>query len=330
MTEDCDRAFEPTHRLPSRLAAQIVERMRQLGWPAGAHLREQELADAFRVSRTPVRMALQSLQDLGIVESRPNRGFFLKERVKPVGAAEQVENTPDRPHEDQLYLTLAEDRLGGAIGNRCTEAELARRYQVSRTRIVRVLSQMAQEGLILRLPGNGWEFLPLLDTPETYDQSYRYRMLIEPAALLEPGYMLPADTLSKARVRQQALLEGGIHAWSRSEAFGANADFHEALVAGARNPFLLEGLRRVNRLRRLLEYRTHEVRDRLAGECRDHLRVLDLIESGRIQDAATFLRDHLDRARIAKTRIITIAAAPAKRKRPVARRPGRSENENET
>lgn len=330
MAGDGDSAFKPTHRLPSRLAAQIVERMRQLGWPAGAHLREQELADAFRVSRTPVRMALQSLEGLEIVESRPNKGFFLKERVKPVSIAEQLEDTPDHPHEDPLYLTLAEDRLAGAIGDRCTEAELARRYQVSRTRIVRVLSQMAQEGLIVRLPGNGWEFLPLLATPEAYDQGYRYRMLIEPAALLEQGYALPPDTLSKARVRQQALLEGGIHAWSRSEAFGANADFHEALVAGAGNPFLLEGLRRVNRLRRLLELRTHEIRDRLIGECRDHLRILDLIECGRMQDAATFLRDHLDRARIAKTRIIANAVAPAKRERRVARRPARSDNDGGT
>ena len=328
MAREGDGVLESTHRLPSRLAAQIVERMRQMGWPAGAHLREQELADAFRVSRTPVRMALRSLQDLDIVESRPNRGFFLKEQVRPVGAAKAVADAPEVSHEDPLYLTLAEDRLGGAIGSRCTEAELARRYQVSRARIVKVLSQMAQEGLILRLPGNGWEFLPLLNTPGAYDQGYRYRMLIEPAALLEPGYALPAAALSGARVRQQALLDGGIHAWSRSETFGANADFHEVLVAGAKNPFLLEGLRRVNRLRRLLEYRTQQVRERLVGECRDHLRILDLIEGGEMREAATFLRDHLDRARIAKARIIH-AATPAKRERRGRRQPGRPDSERD-
>ena len=99
MTRDSDILPAATHRLPSRLAAQIVERMRQTGWPAGAHLREQELADAFRVSRTPVRMALQSLQEQGIVESRPNRGFFLKEQASPAGPGDVA---VDATHEDPL------------------------------------------------------------------------------------------------------------------------------------------------------------------------------------------------------------------------------------
>ena len=312
MTRESDVTPGATHRLPSRLAAQIVERMRQMGWPAGTHLREQELADAFRVSRTPVRMALQSLQELDVVESRPNRGFFLKEQVEPATAS-------DRPvaatQEDPLYFIVAEDRLRGVLGNRCTEAELARRYDVSRTRIVRLLSQMAQEGLVLRLPGNGWEFLPVLSSPEAYDQGYRYRMLIEPASLLEPGYTLSNTVLSEARRKQQAMLAGGIHAWSRSETFGANSDFHEVIVSGASNPFLLEGLRRVNRSRRLLEYRTHQFRDRLTGECRDHLHLLDLIECGHLQDAAKFLHDHLDRARAAKAKIIHQASTGTVRKR---------------
>ena len=312
MTRESDVTPGATHRLPSRLAAQIVERMRQMGWPAGTHLREQELADAFRVSRTPVRMALQSLQELDVVESRPNRGIFLKEQLEPATAS-------DRPvaatQEDPLYFIVAEDRLRGVLGNRCTEAELARRYDVSRTRIVRLLSQMAQEGLVLRLPGNGWEFLPVLSSPEAYDQGYRYRMLIEPASLLEPGYTLSNTVLSEARRKQQAMLAGGIHAWSRSETFGANSDFHEVIVSGASNPFLLEGLRRVNRSRRLLEYRTHQFRDRLTGECRDHLHLLDLIECGHLQDAAKFLHDHLDRARAAKAKIIHQASTGTVRKR---------------
>ena len=306
-----------THRLPSRLAAQIVERMRQMGWPAGMHLREQELADAFRVSRTPVRMALQSLQELNLVESRPHRGFFLKEQAEPVAPDNAAVSATN---EDPLYFALGEDRLRGVLGTRCTEAELARRYEVSRARIVRLLSQMAQEGLVLRLPGNGWEFLPLLSSPEAYDQGYRYRMLIEPAALLEPGYALSGAVLSETRRKQQAMLDGGIHAWSRSETFGANSDFHEVIVSGASNPFLLEGLRRVNRSRRLLEYRTHQFRDRLVAECNDHLHLLDLIEAGHLQKARRFLYDHLDRARIAKANIIHAVPLVAAQTRPEATR----------
>ncbi len=298
------------HKLPSRLAAQIIERARQLSLPVGAHMKEQELADVFRVSRTPVRMALHALAELDLVESRPNRGFFLKAAAEAARGTGGMTAAPDGADEDPLYFRMAEDRLTGRLDERIAEAEVARRYGATRGRIVRLLARMAQEGWLVRLPGHGWEFQPLLTSPEAYDQGYRYRMLIEPAALLEPGYKVDAAAFSQARTQQLAMLEGGINRWSRSETFTANSVFHEVLVAGSENPFLLEGLRRVNRLRRLLEYRTQQHRGRLVQECRDHLMLLDLIEAGDLERAAASLHAHLDRARVAKGRIIGNGAVP--------------------
>ncbi len=76
------------------------------------------------------------------------------------------------------------------------------------------------------------------------------------------------------------------------------------LASGADNPFLFEGLRRVNRLQRLLDYRTLQYRDRLVHECEDHLKLLELIAAKENVVAAAFLRDHLDQARVAKARLI--------------------------
>lgn len=301
-----DHVGARAHKLPSRLAAQIIEHARQMGLPAGSHLTEQALADAFRVSRTPVRMALQALEGMGFVESRPNRGFFLARPATEASGG--VPPAPECADEDPLYFQIAEDRLIGRLGARFTEAELARRYDASRARLVRLLARMAQEGWLVRLPGHGWEFQPVLTSPEAYDQGYRYRMLVEPAALLEPGYRVDASAFAQARVQQRAMLGGGIARWSRAETFGANSTFHEVLVAASGNPFLLEGLRRVNRLRRLLEYRTHQHRDRLVQECEDHLVLLELVEAGRREEAAEFLRAHLDRARLAKAGIIAAGA----------------------
>jgi DNA-binding GntR family transcriptional regulator len=42
--------------------------------PGGAHLREEEIADRFGVSRTPAREALRRLAAQGLVEVSPNRG----------------------------------------------------------------------------------------------------------------------------------------------------------------------------------------------------------------------------------------------------------------
>ena len=62
--------------LMSQLAISIIERVHSQNKPAGSHLAEQELADAFHVSRGPVHEALMSLERKGIVIFHPNRGFF--------------------------------------------------------------------------------------------------------------------------------------------------------------------------------------------------------------------------------------------------------------
>jgi DNA-binding GntR family transcriptional regulator len=302
-------AGEQAHTLTARLAAQIIERARHLDLPADSHLTEQELANAFQVSRTPVRLALHALADMGLVERRPNRGFFLK-GVAGVPGSGAVPAAADGADEDPLYFRMAEDRLTGKLDAKVEEAEVARRYGASRARIARLFARMAQEGWVGRLPGHGWAFQPLLTSPESYDQGYRYRMLIEPAAVLEPGYAVDPAAFSQARAQQRAMLEGGIGRWSRSETFTVNSGLHEVIVAGSGNLFLLEGLRRVNRLWRLLEYRTHVFKDRLVQECRDHLALLDMIEDGRRAEAAEFLHQHLNRARLAKAAIIEGRAVP--------------------
>ncbi len=86
----------PAHTLPARLASQIIDRARQLSLPAGTHLAEQDLANTFRVSRTPVRMALRALQDMDVVESRPNRGFFLKRAADELAEGAKAASRPHR------------------------------------------------------------------------------------------------------------------------------------------------------------------------------------------------------------------------------------------
>ncbi len=46
-------------------------------------------------------------------------------------------------------------------------------------------SRIANEGWIERLPGHGWSFLPMLKSMQSYQDSYRFRLAIEPAAIPE-------------------------------------------------------------------------------------------------------------------------------------------------
>ncbi|MEM9058805.1 MAG: GntR family transcriptional regulator, partial [Pseudomonadota bacterium] len=57
-----------------RIARAIEEEILSGARPPGSHLNEQELADQFDVSRTPVREAVRYLASTGLAEMRPRRG----------------------------------------------------------------------------------------------------------------------------------------------------------------------------------------------------------------------------------------------------------------
>ena len=285
------------------LAAQILEYLRTLGLAPGSHITEQQLADHFNVSRTPVRVALALLARSKAVEHRPNRGYFV---ATPPAAVSKTEIAPD--DEDKLYYRIAEDRLAGRIEQRVTESDLVRRYRTSRTRIAALLARMAQEGWVERLPGHGWAFQPMLDSVQAYEDGYRFRALIEPAALRQPAYHLPPEAIARLRQQQRALMEDNTR-FSDAEIFQFGAVFHETIVGASGNAFFLDAIRRVNSLRRLLEYRAKRNRDKIARQFREHMQLLDLIEAGKLEQAARHMEKHLDVARKTKAALVAAKAA---------------------
>jgi DNA-binding GntR family transcriptional regulator len=277
--------------LSPQIAARIVEHIRERNLPEGEHLPAQELADMFRVSRVPVAAALRRLEQMRIVRSEPNRGYFVVKGANDLRLkdAEGLESEP----EDETYFALAEDRLSGALPARVSENELMRRYDVPRGRLLKVLHRISDEGWVDRLPGNGWEFRATLDSRESYEDGYQFRAAIESQALLLPTYRIDAQAFAEARREQHAILEGGFKRMSRDNLFRANSEFHEMLMACAHNEFFIDAVRRVNRLRRLIEYRITVDRSRLPIQCEEHLRILDLIEAGDMRTASDFLRLHI-------------------------------------
>ncbi len=284
-----------SERLADRIARQIADHIRSEGLAAGTHLSAQVLADRFHVSRAPVTTALGALAGTGVVELLPNRGFFVK--TPPVDAA------TDTADEEPLYAMIVEARLAGDLPERASENEMMRRFGVTRVRLQRVLGQIAEEGWAERLPGHGWLFRATLATAEDYEQAYRFRGTIETDALAQPGYRFIPAELDRLRREQQNLLAGAIRTLPRARLFEINAGFHETLVAWSGNRFFLDALKRVNRLRRLIEFRATADRDRLEQQCREHLALLDLIERGDLPLAADFLRGHIGHALALKARL---------------------------
>lgn len=272
--------------LAARLAAEIAEG----ALPPGARLPAQGLADRFGVSRSPVARALALLESRGLARRDARRGFS----VAPLdGPAPPLPAPPDPV--TAAYRRLAEDRLAGRLPDAVSGESLRDRYGLSAAALRALLARVLREGWMERRPGYLYRFTAMLGSADALLQSYRARLAIEPAALLEAGYSLPPATALALRRTEEALLSGAIATLPSEALHDRGVRFHEALVAASGNPFLLDALRRINEVRRLLSYRAALSRERLWGQARDHVALLDLLGEGRRDEAAQLMRDHLGR-----------------------------------
>ena len=286
--------------LTPQISGNIIEFVKTNGMRKGQHLPLQMLADTFRVSRAPIMSALRSLESRGIVRAEPNRGYFLAVDSENLDAL-RSDNAKDGDGDEAIYFRIAEDRFSGRLDERVSENEMMRLYDLPRSRLLKILHRIADEGWIERLPGNGWSCRQTLTSRQSYEDGYAFRAVIEQQAMLLPSFEPDPEGFRRARQIQSELGQGGYQTWSRADIFKANNEFHEMLVACSRNEFFLDAIKRINRLRRLIEYHITIDRSRLPRQTAEHLHILDLVEDGRRNEAAAFLFTHIMGASRIKT-----------------------------
>lgn len=276
------------------IATQIVELIKTEGLDVGTHLPAQMLADRLRVSRSPVNEALALLHEKGVLTREKNRGFFVaKPVVEPLAEVVSELGLAETDLVTSVYFQIADDRLKNALPDEFSEQLIRNRYALTSAQLTAVLGRIAQEGWAERKPGYGWQFSPMLTTPDSLLKSYRLRLALEPAALLEPGYRLERKVLERCRDVEKHLLAGGIETDTADQLHERGVRFHESLVEASGNSFFIDTIRRVNRVRRLLSYRSMQHRERYAEHARQHLHVLELLESERNEEASAAMREHL-------------------------------------
>ena len=280
--------------LDTSIPARIVELIQTEGWPVGSHLPAQKLADLLRVSRSPINEALQVLHGKGLVQREPNRGYFIAMKVDgPAHRALDTLGLQSAHEPDPLYFRIADDRLRGKLPDEFTEALLRKTYGVTQGVVDAVLARIGGEGWAEKKAGYGWAFSSMLTTPDSLLQSYRMRLALEPAALLEPGYRLEPAVIERCRAVERHLLGGGIESDTPLQLHDRGVRFHETLVDGSGNAFFIDTIRRVNRVRRLLSYRSMQDRKRYKEHAKQHLHLLALLEKGRNEEASETMREHL-------------------------------------
>jgi len=293
-------AVAEAHPRHAQLAQRILDAAIAESWPAGARMREEELAQRLAVSRTPVRGALRLLARLGVAETAARRGFLLAR------AGEQLVGTTvsvPLPPEDALRAALIRDRLAARIDVEQSQVALARQYGVGLPVLQRVLHAMEQEGLVTRR-GWRWAFVPTLVDGRSQEASYQLRLMVEPAALLLPEFRTDAAALALLAEEHRGLRDRLAAGESEPAAiFHLDAKFHETLAGWSGNPFVENLVRQQNALRRLIEFKTYVDRPRVRAWCGEHLEILRVLGQGDAQGASTLLQRHLMQAREAAVRL---------------------------
>ena len=273
------------------LARQIMQFAQRDGLHAGTHLPEVKLSERLGVSRSPVRAALCLLEERGVVTPAPKQGYCLAlDADSDAFAAVEIPESA----EETIYRDLVRARFANLIPPQVAVSDVMRRYDCDRATANRVLAQMSEDGVVERAPGRGYLFGPVLNDARAYEESYRFRLLVEPAAVLEPGFRPDPRHMKRLRARHEELLSGEIDAVPMAELFEVDAELHEAIGDFCGNRFLAHAIHLQTRLRRLSEYENYNDRERLRESCREHLAILDALEAGGFKQAASLLRRHIE------------------------------------
>ena len=280
------RPAEPASALQRRLVVQIADHLRSDDAAPGDTVNQLALARRFGVSRTPIKAALATLSDAGLV-----RIYARGTRIADPSATVAVAAEPDAL--DVLIATIARDRHGGALSADVTEADLMRRYGLTRIAVTAALRHFAVLGLAMRKPGFGWRFLDASDTAATRVAALRFRLAIEPAALLDPDFAADPAWIDAMRRRHLTYLE---RRWRPADAiafFEMNAQFHIELVGFSGNRFFVQATAQQNNLRRLRNYSWALGAERVRVSCQEHMAILDALGRGDIAGAARALAAHI-------------------------------------
>lgn len=276
--------------LQLEMARNILEYLCRRGMSAGNHLTEQELVYEFQVSRSPIRGALSYLAEKGIVERRPNRGYFVT-----LSGSELHPDSLELPRTDdeELVLRVVEDWFEKRVPQSFSEAEFRRRYNLGKMTASRILLKLSEDGIIARNRGYGWRFEPTLNTKGARDESYAFRMALEPAAIRSPTFELDRGLAAMCRRRHDVALRQQEET-SFSTLIEIDAIFHRLIGVSSCNRYFLTAIERQISLRRILEYATWTaVKARVLEACGEHMGILDALERNERDEAAEMMRLHL-------------------------------------
>jgi DNA-binding GntR family transcriptional regulator len=278
-------------KLQQDLFNKVISKLKAEHAKVGDSLNESSLAQQFEVSRTPMRAVLTYMTALGIAKAVPYKGFVLQLDAQAIKSDDASDKEESR--QEKLYLRLLMDLFFGDIDAAFSEKELQERYNANRGEIQSVLRLLESDGILRRSPGYKWHLDGVLNTLERHTESYRCRLIFEPAGLLEPSWSLDRHALEECRDHHLKAIQDP-DAVSASDLFNLSAQFHERLAACSGNRFLLGNMQQHNRMRKATDLVSMHIQSSVTKSCQRRLDIIELVLAGDNQGASSKLTQLLE------------------------------------
>ncbi|MGW4123302.1 GntR family transcriptional regulator [Nocardia sp. NPDC004711] len=171
---------------------------------------------------------------------------------------------------------------------------LGARFGVSATPVREAMQDLARENLISIVPNKGFRVTEVAE--KDLDDITRIRLLLEPPVVREVTPLIPESDIPHLRALAEKIVEGA-ESGDLVEYTAADQIFHLTLLGYADNPRLNDLVSDLRDHTRLFGLGSLAQKGELVDVAREHLTIVDLLES-RDQDAVEhFLRDHIQQAR---------------------------------
>ncbi|MEZ9352355.1 GntR family transcriptional regulator [Vibrio splendidus] len=278
-------------KLQQDLLFKVIARLKADNAKAGSSLNESSLAQQFEVSRSPIRAVLKHLSAQGITKVVPYKGSVLQTDAADIEISGQ--DNDQQPRQEKLYLRVLMDLFFSELGQSFSEKDLQQRYDANRGEMQSVLRLLENDGIFRRSPGYKWQLDGVLNTLERHTESYRCRLIFEPAGLLEPTWILDGSDLEGCQERHVQAITNP-ESVNASQLFSLSAEFHEQLAACSGNRFLLSTMQQHNRLRKATDLVSMHIQSSVIKSCQRRLEIIELVLEGNNHVASAKLAQLLE------------------------------------
>lgn len=272
--------------------------------PDGTRLYVAALADRLGISRSPVKRALEMLEQSGMVRRTDGQGWVVGTQQEngartnlhllQLALPQSGSTLPVKPGWERITQTLATEvtRCIPFGSWRISESELCTRFAVSRTVIREVLARLHERGLIGKNRSSHWTAGPL--SAQMLNETHDLRRLVEPLALRRAAHSLDNRKLAAMRDRVEAALAAPDTPTPEQMDVIEN-DLHFECVASQTSNQIRNALERL-RISMIVnqQFTRHVARHQESTALTEHRLVLDHLIAGDPEGAAAALTFHLD------------------------------------